>query len=174
MVRVGPARPRGFAGRDVVNGYTVGKMKVSYEPHAQAKDRWNIERVYQGHQKEDALEAARALNAESHIQAVKLFRETYNEAENSSSEVVIFDTTKDKTEPEPAAAFVITRPKTPEPKPAPKPQASGAPKTKARPKPMGPSSTVLALVGGAALVVLLGAWYLLANGAALLRMVDIG
>jgi hypothetical protein len=39
---------------------------------------------------------------------------------------------------------------------------------------MGPSPTVLALVGGAALVVLLGAWYLLANGAALLRMVDIG
>lgn len=149
-------------------------MKVTYELHAQSKDRWNIECVYQGHQKEEALEDARALNSESHIQAVKLVRETYNEAENSSSEVVIFDTARDKTEPEPAAAFVITRPKTPEPKPAPKPQASVAPKTKAKPKPMGPSPTVLALVGGATLVVLLGAWYLLANGAALLRMVDIG
>ncbi len=149
-------------------------MKVSYELHAQAKDRWNIERVYQGHQKEDALEDARALNAEAHIQAVKLVRETYNEAENSSSEVVIFDTTNDKTEPEPAAAFVITRPKKPEPKPAPNPQAKSASKTKAKPQIRGPSSTVLALVGGAALVVLLGAWYLLANGAALLRLVDIG
>ena len=69
-------------------------MKVSYELHAQSRDRWNIERVYQGHQKEDALEDARQLNAEAHIQAVKLFRETYNEAENSSSEVVIFDTTR--------------------------------------------------------------------------------
>ncbi len=149
-------------------------MKVSYELHAQAKDRWNIERVYEGHQKEDALEDARQLNAEAHIQAVKLVREIYNEPENSSSEVVIFDTTKNKTEPEPAAAFIKARPKKPEPKPAPKPQASGAPKSKAKPKPMGPSPTVLALVGGAALVVLLGAWYLLANGAALLKMVDIG
>ncbi len=149
-------------------------MKVSYELHAQSKDRWNIERVYQGHQKEEALEDARALNAESHIQAVKLVRETYNESENSSSEVVIFDTTKNKTEPEPAAAFIKARPKKPEPKPAPKPQASGAPKSKAKPKPMGPSPTVLGLVGGAALVVLLGAWYLLANGAALLKLVAIG
>ena len=146
-------------------------MKVSYELHAQAKDRWNIERVYEGHQKEDALEDARQLNAEPHIQAVKLFRETYNESENSSSEVVIFDTTKDRTEPEPAAAFVITRTKKPEPKPAPKPQASVAPKTKVKRKPVGPSPTVLALVGGAALVVLLGAWYLLANVAALLKLV---
>ena len=146
-------------------------MKVSYELHAQAKDRWNIERVYKGHQKEDALEDARQLNAESHIQAVKLFRETYNESENISSEVVIFDTTKDRTEPEPAAAFVITRPKKPEPKPAPKPQVSVAPKTKVKPIQIGPSPTVLVLGGGAALVVLLGAWYLLANGAALLKLV---
>ncbi len=149
-------------------------MKVSYELHAQSKDRWNIERVYQGHQKEEALEDARALNAESHIQAVKLFRETYNESENSSSEVVIFDTTKNKNEPEPAAAFIKSRPTKPEPKPARTSQGGVARNTEAKPQLKGPSPTVLALVGGAALVVLLGAWYLLANGAALLKLVAVG
>ncbi len=69
-------------------------MKISYELHAQVKNRWNIERVYPGSDKEKALEDAKHLNREPHIQAVKLICETYNEVENTSSEVVVFDTSK--------------------------------------------------------------------------------
>ena len=39
-----------------MNGNAVEKMKVSYELHVQSKDRWNIERIYKGHQKKDVIE----------------------------------------------------------------------------------------------------------------------
>ncbi len=81
-------------------------MRVTYELHSQVKDRWNIECVYRGDQKEEALEDARLLNQESHIQSVKLVREAYNESENSFSEVVIYDTSKGAKEPEPAAPYI--------------------------------------------------------------------
>ena len=147
------------------------EMNVTYELHALSKNRWNIERLYDGQQKEKAFVDARLLHAEPHIQAVKLVRETYNESTNSYNEMVIFDTTKNKTGHEPAAAYVITRPTKPEPKPAPKTQAGIARHTKAKLNKMGPSPTVLAFVGGAAVLVLLGLWFLLANGADLLDSV---
>lgn len=81
-------------------------MRVTYELHSRVKDRWNIERVYKGDQKEEALEDARLLYQEPHIQSVKLVREAYNESENSFSEVVIFDTTKSGKEREPAAPYI--------------------------------------------------------------------
>ena len=81
-------------------------MRVTYELHSRVKDRWNIERVYKGDQKEEALVDARQLYQEPHIQSVKLVREAYNESENSFSEVVIFDTAKSGKEPEPAAPYI--------------------------------------------------------------------
>lgn len=146
-------------------------MNVSYELHALSKNRWNIERLYEGQQKEEALVDARLLDAERHIQAVKLVRETYNESTNSYNEMVVFDTTKNKIEHEPAAAYVITRPTKPEPKPAPKTQGGIARHTKAKLNKRGPSPTVLALVGVATVLVLVGLWFVLANGADLLDSV---
>lgn len=74
-------------------------MKVSYELHALSKGKWNIDRVYDGASKEEALTHARALYAEPHISGVKLVCETYNETTNQSSEVVIYDTTREAGKP---------------------------------------------------------------------------
>lgn len=76
-------------------------MKITYEVHALSRGRWNIEAMYKGNQRETAVEDAKRLNRESHIEAVKVVCETYNEQTNQSSEVVIFDTAKPAKEDRP-------------------------------------------------------------------------
>ena len=122
-----------------MNGNAVEKMKVSYELHVQSKDRWNIERIYKGHQKKDVIEDARLLNAEPHIQAVKMVRETYNESDKFSSEVASelrrAILVVDKANADMMARVAEIRQ---EPKPAPKPQGGISRHTKAKSKNMGP------------------------------------
>ena len=122
-----------------MNGNAVEKMKVSYELHVQSKDRWNIERIYKGHQKKDVIEDARLLNAEPHIQAVKMVRETYNESDKFSSEVASelrrAILVVDKANADMMARVAEIRQ---EPKAAPKPQGGISRHTKAKSKNMGP------------------------------------
>ncbi len=74
-------------------------MRISYELHALSKGSWNIERVYNGASKEEALKDAHHYYGEPHITGVKVVCETYNEDTNQSSEVVIYDTTRDSGKP---------------------------------------------------------------------------
>ena len=74
-------------------------MQVSYELHALSKGNWNIQRVYDGASKDEALKDARHLYGEPHISGVKVVRETYNEDTNQSSETVIYDTTREAGKP---------------------------------------------------------------------------
>lgn len=96
-------------------------MRISYELHAQSKGMWNIERVYDGGSKEEALTHARHLYAEPQVSGVKVVCETYNEETNQSSEVVIYDTTRESGKPvevkkaQPAAAASTAKPAAQEP-----------------------------------------------------------
>jgi hypothetical protein len=74
-------------------------MQVSYELHALSKGSWNIERVYNGASKEEALKDARHLYGEPHVTGVKVVCETYNEDTNQSSEAVIYNTTRESGKP---------------------------------------------------------------------------
>ncbi|MDP6352223.1 MAG: hypothetical protein QF926_10590 [Alphaproteobacteria bacterium] len=123
-------------------------MKISYELHSEVKGRWNIERTYLGNEKNIALEDAKRLNSESHVSAVKLIRESFNEATNQSNEVVIFDTTKsgggESAKPVPAPA-----------KPAPeKPEAKSSAPMSQRRRPSGKKKDDTSMTKLAVLVVL--------------------
>ncbi len=93
-------------------------MKVTYELHALSKGDWNIDRVYDGASKEEALKDARLLYREPHITGVKVICETYNEDTNQSSEVVLYDTTRESGKP-----VELKKPK-PAPAKAPAPAAA--------------------------------------------------
>lgn len=132
-------------------------MKVTYELHALSKGEWNIDRVFDGASKEQALKDARLLYREPHITGVKVICETYNEDTNQSSEVVLYDTTRESGKP-----VEVKKPKPapakPAAAPAAKPQggvARPAPQ-KAAKKPMSTTSLVaLSVVLVAAVAVLM-------------------
>jgi hypothetical protein len=127
-------------------------MKVTYELHVLAKGRWNIDRVYDGTQKQEAIEHARYLYAEPHITGVKVVCETYNENINQASEVVVFTAVPREPQAKP-------KPQKPVHKPARQPKQTGAiaghqPKRKKKP----PSTAAVAGLSFAlvAAVVVLG------------------
>lgn len=129
-------------------------MKITYEVHALSKGRWNIESMYKGNQREQAVEDAKRLNREPHIEAVKVVCETYNEQTNQSSEVVIFDTARPQDD----------KPRRPPPKPRPDKgnKQSDVPLTvrHQKKKKSGMSGTTTALLV-VALIVALGVLYLM-------------
>jgi len=124
-------------------------MRVSYELHTLSKGSWNIDRVYDGGSKEEALTHARQLYTEPHITGVKVVCETYNEDTNQSSEVVLFDTTREAGKP--------VEVKKPAPA-APQPTAPAAAEPQggvARPSPKTPAKKPMSTFGLAALSVVL-------------------
>jgi len=68
--------------------------KITYEVHAQSKRRWNLERVYEGDQRETAIEHARMLYAERHIEGAKVICAKLDDETGDSSDSVVFDTTR--------------------------------------------------------------------------------
>lgn len=124
-------------------------MRITYELHALIKGNWNIDRVYDGASKEEALAHARHLYAEPHIAGVKVVCETYNEETNQSSEVVIYDTTRESGKP------VEVKKSKPAAAPAPKPAAQEPQGGIARPQPKQPAKKPMSTFGLATLSVVL-------------------
>ena len=145
-------------------------MKVTYELHALAKGRWNIDRVYDGSQKEAAIAHARHLYAEPDITGVKVICETYNEETNQASEVVVFTAIPGDCNAKPEPRKPVRKPtRKPARKPARQPKQTGGiarhqPKRKKKP----PSPTAVAALSFAliAAVVVLG--FALTRGAEIL------
>ena len=69
-------------------------VEVSYELYTQVKGRWNLESRYSTAEREDALNDAKNLSHDSHIDAVRLVRETYDPERGASREATIFSTVK--------------------------------------------------------------------------------
>jgi len=124
-------------------------MKVSYELHALSKGEWNIERVYDGASRDVAMKDARELYAEPQVTGVKVICETYNEETNQSSEVVLYDTTRETGRP------VDTKKPKPAPQPAAAPAAAAPQGGVARSKTPAPAKKPMSTFGLAALSVVL-------------------
>lgn len=69
-------------------------VEVSYELYTQVKGRWNLESRYGTAEREDALNDAKNLAHDGHIDAVRLVRETYDPERGASREATIYSTVK--------------------------------------------------------------------------------
>ena len=69
-------------------------VEVSYELYTQVKGRWNLESRYGSAEREDALNDAKNLAHDSHIDAVRLVRETYDPERGASREATIYSAVK--------------------------------------------------------------------------------
>ena len=69
-------------------------VEVSYELYTQVKGRWNLESRYSTAEREDALNDAKNLSHDGHIDAVRVVRETYDPERGASREATIFSTVK--------------------------------------------------------------------------------
>lgn len=69
-------------------------VEVSYELYTQVKGRWNLEARYANAEREDALNDAKNLSHDGHIDAVRLVRETYDPDRGASREATIYSTVK--------------------------------------------------------------------------------
>ena len=69
-------------------------VEVSYELYTQVKGRWNLEARYSNAERDEALNDAKNLSHDGHIDAVRLVRETYDAERGSSREATIYSTVK--------------------------------------------------------------------------------
>ena len=69
-------------------------VEVSYELYTQVKGRWNLESRYGTAEREDALNDAKNLAHDGHIDAVRLVRDTYDPERGASREATIYSTVK--------------------------------------------------------------------------------
>ena len=69
-------------------------VEVSYELYTQVKGRWNLKARYGTAEREEALNDAKNLSRDSHIDAVRLVRETYDAERGSAREATIYSTLK--------------------------------------------------------------------------------
>ena len=112
---------------------TVARNQVSYEVYVKDRSgRWEIHAHFTGAQKSQAEEEAKQIERSAHVSAVKVIREIYSHATNSSDEYVIYETRDKGGKTAPGAQAQTPRGKAPA-KPAPfvKPAANCAPKPQA-------------------------------------------
>ena len=66
-------------------------MEITYEVYTLEKDRWIIDSRYQNSEKEKAIEEAKLLAKQPHIEATRVVRESYNSEDGMARERTIFD-----------------------------------------------------------------------------------
>ena len=72
-------------------------MAVSYELYVQQKGRWNLEAQFRGSQRQQAIDEAKELEQQSHIDGAKVVREKIDDATGESSESTIYNSDRKKT-----------------------------------------------------------------------------
>ena len=72
-------------------------METDYELYVKQNNRWILEANFQTHQREEALEEAKQLGRQGHIQAVKVVREQRNPKSGLTRETTIYSTDKSKS-----------------------------------------------------------------------------
>ena len=60
-------------------------MEITYEVYTLEKDRWIIDSRYQNSEKEKAIEEAKLLAKQPHIEATRVVRESYNSEDGMAS-----------------------------------------------------------------------------------------
>ena len=66
-------------------------MEITYEVYTLEKGRWIIDSRYQNSEKEKAIEEAKMLAKQPHIEATRVVRETYSTEDGLAREKTIFD-----------------------------------------------------------------------------------
>ena len=66
-------------------------MEITYEVYTLEKARWIIDSRYQNSEKEKAIEEAKLLAKQPHIEATRVVRESYNSEDGMARERTIFD-----------------------------------------------------------------------------------
>ena len=72
-------------------------METHCELYVKQNNRWILEANFQTHQREEALEEAKQLGRQGHIQAVKVVREQRNPKSGLTRETTIYSTDKSKS-----------------------------------------------------------------------------
>ena len=72
-------------------------METNVELYVKSKDRWLIDATFPGHQEPLAVEDAKQLASQRHVQAVKVIRETIDPATGSKLEKTVFTTEPEKS-----------------------------------------------------------------------------
>ena len=72
-------------------------METSVELYVKSKDRWLIDATFPGHQETIAVEDAKQLASQRHVQAVKVIRETLDPATGAKQEKTVFTTEPEKS-----------------------------------------------------------------------------
>jgi hypothetical protein len=108
-------------------------MRTMFEVHTLKGGQWMIDSSHQT--RDAAIEAAKLLHAEGHLQGVKVVKDTLDEKSGMSKEMVVFDTSKPAKATAPA----------PDPKAAASAKAAPAPAAPPAAGPKKGSTTVTAL-----------------------------
>jgi len=88
---VAGARAARIVSEDISLGGEVRMAhQTSYEVHVKQAGRWEIHARYSATEKEKAIEEAKALDAQAHIEAVKVIQEIYDPAEGVSKEYNVY------------------------------------------------------------------------------------
>ncbi|WP_193172003.1 hypothetical protein [Nisaea nitritireducens] len=93
-------------------------VQTLYEVHTLKSGNWAVDSTYPD--RDTAIDVAKSLHGEKQFQAVKVIKDTFDEATGNGKEIVVFDTSskvsRDKTPPAPeqpaAAAAAPARPST--------------------------------------------------------------
>ena len=72
-------------------------METNVELYVKSKDRWLIDATFPGHQEPVAVEDAKQLASQRHVQAVKVIRETIDPATGTKLEKTVFTTEPEKS-----------------------------------------------------------------------------
>ncbi|PPR77882.1 MAG: hypothetical protein CFH01_01312 [Alphaproteobacteria bacterium MarineAlpha2_Bin1] len=72
-------------------------METNVELYVKSKDRWLIDATFPGHQETIAVDDAKQLASQRHVQAVKVIRETLDPATGAKQEKTVFTTEPEKS-----------------------------------------------------------------------------
>lgn len=78
----------------------MSRAQITYEVYVQSNGRWMLHARFDGHQREEAMEEAKQLDAQPSAGHVKVIREMYNPANNMSEDSTIFMSAELKKEEE--------------------------------------------------------------------------
>jgi len=88
-------------------------VQTLYEVHTLKSGNWAVDSTYPD--RDTAIDVAKSLHGEKQFQAVKVIKDTFDEATGNGKEIVVFDTTSK-----------VNSDKTPPPAPAPEKPATAA------------------------------------------------
>ena len=72
-------------------------MDVNVELYVKQKDRWLIDATFPGHQESVAIDEAKEMSQQRHVQAVKVIREMVDPATGAKQEKIVYTTEPEKT-----------------------------------------------------------------------------